>query len=450
MDAWSIELDASELLRAFLRAGTLSDRAVLKHGTDWADLSPGKCAFAWIQHPDKFRQNPNVLIAEPAALRKVLPQLMAIPGSLSPVTAFCRIWDNDSAKLFASRTRTNVSNQVYAGFIGLIIAELFVRHGLDIDLRRVGMGVVSRLYSWSSARLALIGGGRDESERLLKAWLEAVAMTRNEVDVTLLTTVTHLSVFLQNLLNKSAFDGTPLALADIVAGWSSESADMFGSVEFNEKTHLLVREVKSMSREARLSAIEKAIKDVRAHRPHDKPEGRFGTDLLCGFLLSLIDPGSIDFIETAFQLDGGRGHVGCAYAMCAGLLGGDKFLWKHDGFGLSIISNGRTETDSFFGSSPDLSLEELRILSGRITETGFDFRTRIPTVVEVELIPDVTGCFQNGARRETPTVRVDQSIISRLERIDMLASDLTMAIGEIREGLQLPRPQVKRKRSLKG
>lgn len=448
MNAWWLDIDASDLLRAFVRAGALGNSNELRHDDNWADLAPSRCAFVWGERPDEFRTKPSLLVADAAVLRKVLPQLMAIPGSLSPVTGFCRIWNTESAKLTAMRKRPRASTFVVGGLVGLLVAELYIRNGREVDLRRVGMGQVSRLFSCAIARLTLLGGGMDESERLLRAWLDTVTMTYNEVDVAFLTTITGLNAFAQKILLLRSFDGTPAALGAMIDGETNPRTDLFELSKSKGGLSSLAYEVKPMTRENRLTVIEKIIADIRGPRSQEIPD-RFNADLVCGYLLSLIDPGSVDYIDVALSLDGGRGYVAAAYSMCAGLMGGDKFLWKYDGFGLTVVSSDRWKTDSVLGSSPDLSLDELRVLKSRVSATGFDFRTRNPALVEVELVPDVTGCFQNGARRESSPPRIDHLAAIRLDRIDKLVTELKDAVDEFRDDLRLPRSTGRKRRSQK-
>lgn len=446
MDAWWVGIDASDLLRAFFRVGALGSSDMLRHDDRWANLSPGRCAFVWHSRPDGFRTNPSLLIAERTVLKKLLPQLMAVPGSLSPVTAFCRIWDVDSAKHAAERMRRQANNNVLGGLVGLMMAELYVRYGRELDLRRTGMGLISRLFSCSTARLTLLGGGQEESRQLLDAWLEAVNMTSNEVDVGFLTTVTNLSALLQRFHHMPSFDGTPAALATIIDLATGERKDLFDSVPTTGPLTMLTHKLKGATRESRLADIEKAISGLRTSGLNN-PENRLDVDLICGYLLSLVDPGSTDFFDVALAIDQGRGYVAAAYTMCAGLMGGDKFLWRYDGFGLTVVSSDRWKTDSFLGASPDLSLEELRVLKNRISSMGFDFRTKSPAMVEVELVPDVTGCFQNGAKRESAAAQFGPAVSFRLDQIEKLTNELKGVVEDFRGDLQLPRPIVRKKRS---
>ena len=444
MKAWWLGIDASDLLRAFVRTEALSDSNALRHDDQWTDLGRDRCAFVWNERPDEFRTKPTLLVAETSVLSKVLPQLMAIPGSLSPITAFCRIWNADSARLAATRKRPRPSSFVLGGFVGLLVAELYVRNGREVDFRRIGMSQVSRLFSCSISRLTLLGGDVRESDRLLAAWLDAVNITSNQVNVDYLRMVTQLVAFIHQILLSDIFDGKPTTLGAAIDGAMNPRTDLFETSTSQGGLSSLASELKPMSREARLTVIERAIENIRRSRA---AEDRFIADLVCGFLLSLIDPGSVDHMDVALTLDGNVGYVAAAYCMCAGLMGGDRFLWKYDGFGLAVVASDRWKTDSFLGSSPDLCLDELKILKGRISAGGFDFRTQYPAAVEVELVPDVTGCFPNGARREASPSRIDQAVSVRLDRIDQLANELRMAVDEFRDDLRLPRTTPKRRRS---
>lgn len=446
---WFIDFGPQELVRFFLRANAapINKKSVAFSDKPWSDLASGKCAVFWAKNENFALSAPMILVADKKSLDVILPKLMAIPGKLSPVTAFCRVWDKSSATQFTERMRPKLDEVALCGFVGLMIAEILTRHGSELDLRRFGIGMVARLFSHSCAQLLFAGGRESELNRLGLDWLEAAYLTRNEVDKSLVSTLTFLNNFLlSEILDKPSFDGSANRLGDAIDNWGEQQTDLFSNRFIGMQFKTVANDVRSMPRELRFAHIEKLIMDLRRY---SGAENQFIIDLQCGYLLSLIDPTSLAFLDMAFNVDDRRGYVACAYAMCTGLLGGSSFLWLGEGFGINVLSSTLYGKDDLLNSHPDVSLDELRLLRNKIGEGGFEFRTEYPSVVQVELQPDVTGSFSNGARRESAGIKSHAALIAKLGNIDELALALKNTLDDIRIDIGSPRTTPTRKRRAK-
>jgi hypothetical protein len=437
---WTLELAPVELIKLFLRVGRVRPFGnAIKDG--WAIPPKGMCTLMWESDPSLEFHAPRVISTDHETLFNILPKLMAIPGSLSPVTSFCRLWLVDDTDAFMCSKRLQMNTSKYAGFVGLIIGELFVKNGSAMDLKKLGLATSSRAYAHACARLALRGASTDEIDSLQDAWVLATQLTHNSVDHSLINTVNGLCKFIAVRTTASdETDGSTLSLANSINEFiqlsTSASQLSLGSISVQELPAL----VKALTREDRLSYVEKMVQAILSHA---SLENTLARSLICGFLVSLIDPGTLDFFDLAYEMDNRQGDIACAYAMCAGLLGGSSFLWKSDGYGVSLVSNSFRLTTQGFSTTPDLSLSELHILKDRIHETGFDFRTKNPSTVEVELLPDITGSFGNGAKRDANRQTQDQLRAKSSDEIDKaiaVASDLATSLQNVLLSLRQTKP----------
>lgn len=439
---WSIESEPQDVLAYFLRNADgrfLEKKARPIRKRPSAPIPKNKCMLIWDKDPDTLLQSvPTALIASPALLAQLLPRLLATPGALSPISAACRIWESDSASIFFERRPSRVTLPICSGLTGIIIAELLTRYGSDFSLSRTGLGVVARTFSYTCAQLVFAGGDEEESDVLLSKWLEAATLTSNSIDPHLPSNISYLSNFIRKqILNSSVSNQfSAIQLADCIVNWLGNSRDLFEPNNLGANIREVAINIKTLTREARLSTVERSIEYI-VQTENDKNL----VSLICGYFISLIDPGSTDFYDLALNIDKKDGHVAAAYGMCTGLLGGLDFLWKGSGFGVSIFNDLNQREDDSYRVFPDISMSELRVLRHQITATGFEFRTKHPSLIEVELLPDIVGSFSNGEKKaamieQQPMINTDiDEVLLNVERADRLASELQSSLNAIRDEL---------------
>jgi hypothetical protein len=435
---WTAELAPEDLLRAFLRSTGRFESVIPEQTSTWRKPSNGKCFVIWDRDPKKGFGSPAVIVADPSILSLMVPRILAVPGGPSPLTSFCRLWETGNAEVFFRRHPFPIEGPLLSGLVGLCIGEVFSRNGAELDLRRLGQAAVSRTLAHSCSKLIVAGTDSERLDSLYECWLKAAVLTRNVINDSLLSTVAYLSKFLVFIGEDKGAHATPaLLLASQIEEWLFKTTIWYRSSPLASDINQFVSAFKSMPRELRFSLAERTLVSVRNSVSTDK----VSSALLSGFILALIDPGSLDFFDIAMASDDGMGSVACAYTMCAGLLGGAQFLWKGDGFGIALVSKSLQPQDQFLQASPDISLKELTFLQEKITESGFEFRTKAPTVVEVELLPDITGVFPNGARRDASAVKTATPQTSLFFGVDAsdqlgkaadLATDLANRLHELR------------------
>ncbi|WP_218570872.1 MULTISPECIES: hypothetical protein, partial [unclassified Pseudomonas] len=147
-----------------------------------------------------------------------------------------------------------------------------------------------------------------------------------------------------------------------------------------------------------------------------------------GFLISLIEPGSFEFVDLARSIDP-TGLVMTAYSAFVVMLGRESALRNFNGFGWAVLRQG---LQSNVDVTSDISIDELRILLNRRRNAPLPFRTRSPWLIDVELAPMVVGCFANVAKRKASSQRA-QEASEAAERKEALRGSLMTAMRALED-----------------
>lgn len=414
----SINIDAGELVRSLGRLGELRERARPIEGGDLGrPLPKNELRAVWPNNEGFGADLPSILLGSDKVLGDLLPRMLALPGAITPVTSLMRAWrieDFRDSTVFGEKP---LSDAAALGFVGLIMGELMATIGPDIDLRLMGMDGVRRTLSFVCARAIMKGWRKGALSTLVERWHEASALTANEVDVAALARIANMCRFLDELSSTGDLnDSAPLALAHQVQAWidgqSSDQRDLLPRL-LTQVAHTLTG---VSSREKRYDVVMEALDQSRSDAMRNPLEQ--------GFLISLIEPGSFEFLDLAKRADLADGSVAVAYCLCAMILGKEAALRQFNGFGWTVFNHGlKSETDGHV----DVSLAELRILHNARRITPILFRTRSPWLVDVELAPMVAGSFGNVAKRRASPQRVEDEP-GASEREEFLRENLATAL----------------------
>lgn len=396
----SIDIDAGELVRSLGRLAELRVHARLVEGKDIGrPLSQNEVRAVWSNSKGLNANLPSVLLSTESVLANFLPRMLALPGVVTPVTSLMRAWlieDFRSSNIYGERPLSNVAA---LGFVGLIMGELKTTVGSDTDLRLMGMDSVRRTLSFVCAQ-AVIKGWRNKSLAIIVGrWLEASALTANEANVAAQVQIANVCGFLQVLSDLGEDEEfSPQTLAHRIQSWVEEQNGLNqGDLLQCSPPQVAHALMGVSSREKRYDAIMEVLNQ-------SKSAGGL-SPLEHGFLISLIEPGSFEFLEMAKRADPSSGSVATAYCVCAAILGKEATLSKFSGFGWTVLNHAlRFGVDM----AMDISIAELRILHNTRRSAPILFRTRSPWLVDVELAPMVTGSFGNVARRRASSQRAEE------------------------------------------
>ncbi len=430
----SVEVSQKDATKFFLGGppNSLGQSALLDSEDFPEEMSDGACLLLWDQDVPVL---PYAIVAEKQTLSKVLPKLMSLPSLGSPATNLFRAWDLSDLKGLNRRNRSGGSERLGA-FVGLIVGELVSRIGPHVEIQSIASSSARRTLAHVLATLQINGADDQETDKAISAWLVAAEITETQVDHRLVRALSVLSSFIRSLPLVDRIE--PTQLGKFIRTW------MFDSTEVDTETHKIVEHLmavaqtlKGASREERFEAAIAVVDRVR--RLPGGPKS-IATPLLAGYACSLIEPGSLEFLRLCFEIERDFEQAGivCSYAMCTALFGGRDFLLRASGFGLHVILAGLRQP-----RPPDVSIHELEILSRSFVLNEFSPRTSVPSLLEVELIPNITGAFFVKQKRsdvsESKDERVERLLnpkqLAEFERVCGGLEEMAYVMNRLRESL---------------
>lgn len=419
----SINIDVSELVRSLGRMGELRAKAGAIDSSDLGrPLSMNEVRVVWTDSSGPNADLPSILVSSEDVLGNLLPRMLALPSAVVPVTSFMNTWlieDFNDRKVF---DKTPLGAAAALGFVGLIIGEIITVIGSNADLRLMGMDGVRRTLSFVCAQAVIRGGHGAPLVTIVDRWLEASALTANEVNKPALVQVLYLCEFLQNLSVRGDFDSsTPETLAHQVQYWIEMHDDPNSRDLLQRSLPQIVHELRGISsREKRYDLVMEELQRSSSDKVINP--------LKQGFLISLIDPGSFEFLDLAKHA-GPDGSVATAYCVCAVILGKESALRNFNGFGWTVLNHGL----QFNSEMPmDISIVELRILHDGRRSSPIPFRTRTPWLIDVELAPMVIGSFGNLAKRKASSHKA-QEASDAVEREEVIRNNLMTAMRALED-----------------
>jgi hypothetical protein len=429
----SINIDAGELVRNLGRLGELRSQAQPIEITNFGlSLSQKEVRAIWEDSRKLSTDLPSILLTTEANLSQILPRLLALPSAVTPVTSLMNVWLIEDFQYHSRLSVTPLSDAAASGFIGLIIGELLATIGSDADLRVMGMDSVRRTLSFACAKAVEKGWRNEAFTTLAKRWSEASILTSNEVNNLTIRYIAYISEFLSAISDRGCLEGSIAeSLAYQVHSWVKESDTPDQPDLLN---HSLVEVAISLtgvrSREKRYDLVTEALEQIYSNNIRNP--------LKEGFLISLIEPGSYEFLELARRSDR-SGSVAIAYCACAAILDKESALRKFNGFGWNILNQGfRADADIPF----DISIAELRILYDGRRSTPIAFRTRSPWLIDVELLPMVSASFGNLSKLKSTSQKSHEAAqtSAREELISERVMTAMRALEEAHRVLQGKQP----------
>lgn len=424
----SIDIDARELVRSL---GRLKELRSLAHPIEYMDigrpLSQSEVRAVWSNSPGLTADLPSILLGTEEVLANFLPRVLALPGVVTPITSLMKVWqveDFSNSKVYGEKPLSNVAA---LGFVGLIMGELNTTIGSDADFHLMGMDGIRRTLSFVCAQAVIKGWQNEFLATIVRRWLEASELTANEVNISALIQIANICGFLQALSDQGeSEDYSSQTLAQQIQSWVEAQHGLSQRDLLQGSITQIAHALKGMaSREKRYDLIVDVIK-------HSSSTGSL-SPLEHGFLISLIEPGSFEFLEMAKRANPSNGAVAAAYCVCAVILGREAALSKFSGFGWIILNQAlRFGTDM----TMDISIAELRIFHNTRRNEPILFRTRSPWLVDVELAPMVIGSFGNVVRRRASSQRAEEEL-GTVQRDESLRDSLAIALRALEDAYKV-------------
>ncbi|MDQ0706983.1 hypothetical protein QF043_005775 [Pseudomonas sp. W3I7] len=417
----NVNVEAGELVRILSRPGELKATSYPIKISELGDpLSHNQIRILWVDDYSLNNDAPSIIVASSDNISTLLPRLLALPSAVTPITSAMKAWAIEDFGCGNPYEFKPLDTAKALGFVGLIIGELTSLISSEADLRTMGMDSVRRTFSFVCAQ-AIVRGWQGKSLAILaERWLEASVLTENEVNISTVTNIVSLSDFLWTLSDSLEIkDASSETLGHQIQVW------LEGQTDWGQRD-LLKRPIPQITRELRgVSSREKRY-DIIMDALGSSDKAR--SPLEHGFLISLIEPGSFEFLDLARSMDP-AGLVVTAYCAFAVMLGRESALRNFNGFGWTVLNQGLQLNVEI---TADISVAELRILFDRRRNAPLPFRTRSPWLIDVELAPMIVGCFANVAKRKASSQRT-QETSEAAEREEALRGSLMVAMRALEE-----------------
>jgi hypothetical protein len=313
---------------------------------------------------------------------------------LRPFTSQCRVIDRSEASKFFDDD-TNPNFPLRGAAMALIIAEVIAHTIGRRDFKKISYTGCAGTLSFAIAQLAankqcFVGDKGDFTNQLVSAWnvtreiggRESVRLSP-EIIVSIwriLISAIRASNFEKKFEDSSitrvvakAYNGIDVRLSDfedvgqakvvVQSAWNSLDGP----------------------REKRVTAIREAL---QALRPSNESERR-SFPCIAGFLVSRVDPGSLEHFEILFAIGEDMPESFMWYAVFAGLFKSNSVGDYMDGLGWLLQRQIDAVGTSSGRPSADIGVRELIVLSRGSELQKPTFRTKNPTTIEVELLPFV-------------------------------------------------------------
>lgn len=418
----SVDVESSELLRILSRPLELKTKLHPLTNFELGEyLPPSKFRVLWEDDNDLQSDAPPIVIGNNFEINSVLPRLLALPNAVMPVTSAVKFWNIEDFRHGNPYHFKTLEKTAALGFVGLIIGELTSLINSEDELRTMGMDSVRRTLSFVCAQSIIRGWTGKSLGDIADRWLEASFLTENESNPAAINNIVTVSEFLCTLTDDATFESiSPEILGERIQLWL-EAQKNWNQRDFLKRSiPQITRELKSVgSREKRYDLIMDAL--------NSSANGE-RSPLEQGFLISLIEPGSFEFVNLARSMDP-VGLVMTAYSAFVVMLGKESALKNFNGFGWTVLRQAFHQKPDM---TSDISMEELRILFNKRRSTPLPFRTRSPWMIDVEIAPMVVGCFANVAKRKASSQRA-QEASEAVERQELLRGKLITAMRALED-----------------
>ncbi|MGE8062387.1 hypothetical protein [Pseudomonas sp. NPDC089547] len=417
-----VDVEHSELLRILSRPGEAKARSYSLTSSEFGGyLSASQLRVLW--ENDKWQESdaPSIVIGNSYDVSNILPRLLALPSAVMPVTSITKFWNVEDFSISNPFDIKSLEKTTALGFVGLIIGELTSLISSVDELRTMGMDSVRRTLSFVCAQSIIRGWKGKSLARLADRWLEASVLTDNEVNPSAIANIVSVSDFLCTLSDSVHFESiSPEVLGQRIQLWLEAQ-------KHRDQRDLLKRSVPQIARELRSVSSREKRYDIVMEALQSSVGGVYSA-LEQGFLISLIEPGSFEFVNLAKSMDP-AGLVMTAYGAFVVMLGNDSALRNFNGFGGVVLRQAFQQNTDV---NSDISIEELNILLNKRRSAPLQFRTRSPWLIEVEIAPMVVGCFANVARRKASSQRTLEAS-EAIERQEALRGKLITAMRALED-----------------
>ena len=387
---WIKQSDRKELIEVLSGNGADITQGCYSSDSFPADPIIGEDLYlVWGYDPGKYVYLPMIIIVADGHLRDFLAWASTYFPGYRPFTAYFRVLDFKTVTSLKGRFERPSLDGVDTGCVGLIIGEALT---LSADLSSQGHLTViacSSTISYCFARALAFGAKLNELDLISEKWVYARKITEQPARKLEINSVKDIWNALALLKSEANQDfGKPRVQIEIIEACSQLkrngviSAHTWDVLTKDVEELRIAQKEMTAPREERVRFFQKLVYSKSFQKLHDYNMQSF----VCGYLASLIGPGSMSHIDLVAQQVAKWPTVLMWYGLCAGLHRKSELLSSFNVLGRRILRELLKVESVLTWPSADIAVSELEILlkgDGKLN----DFRTFSSNHVIVELFP---------------------------------------------------------------
>lgn len=414
----------------------LDDLAELKFREDEA-------ALVWEGTVNNLRPYPRVMLSSPRMRRDIFALLGASTDFPKPFSAYCRALSFDDLLGVIKPSDYLVDDTALEGIsVGLILAEALLRGGDRIEFSNLTPGSCQRTLSFVLGSACLHRYGFSAVDSALENWKStsnALGHSEDEKIFSVLRqvwTTVHATFIGRTAKTGDAIDSDLKIVADFLSGLfarnKTSTNNAWGRLLDAAETKAIDLDLSQQTREQRAKFLQDFILEA-AERTNRWDSAK---SFLAGYLANQIAPGSMEHRSILHAIAPFAPAALLWYGVCAGVSQSKELFQVGGGLGLRVARDLSKKVDLLSLPEADIAFEEFREIISMRRGADLGIRTLAPNLIEVELIPLVSGTFRLNAAesRERP---IGNDLLGfadsnqHLELRQKLASDLQSVIERL-------------------
>lgn len=393
---WIKRSDRRRFTDTFL--GNNSEITIDYHASDFfpVDLIPENDLYLiWELEPKNKRILPNIIVVADGHLRDFLAWAITYFPIYRPFTAYCRVLEFGELTSLRNWFESPSLDTLETACVGLIICEAHLLSAASENPAQMAAISCSKTISYVLSRALALGANENQINIVCEKWTLARKLTEQPVCRLDMKHIKCIYKMLTKLRSGGRLDqplnsdtGIPTLVVKACSQLKCEgkiSDKTWDELTTGIEELKAAQQQMESTREDRVRYFQRII----SNQSISKLTGDVMQAFICGYLASLIEPGSLSHIDLVSRYTSQLPNALLWYGLCAGFHRKNKLLTSFNILGRRLLRELIRYEPLLRPPFADIAISELQILLER-KEKLFDFRTFISKRVVAELIPCVS------------------------------------------------------------
>jgi hypothetical protein len=390
------------------------------------NLSKNEVILVWDTRPSVPSDLPSLAIVPQEEPRDFLAWTSTFFPGFLPFTAFVRVLDVRTARELWKHTRmrqSQVSNrqlretQTYC--VGLILGEVITQAPDMLDSSSLSPLVCASTLSFCMSKALLLQVLDDCGDRIVEKWSLARHLLDQPERKLSADAIRNIWSILAEVLNGDQFAlrSRQLPAPSGIIVRASLELKTTRKIESSTWRELVGRELAGVPekmqgpREERVSRFESAVSSLS----HDARINLGTASFVCGYLASLIEPGSLAYAKLVAPHLGRFPTAMLWYGLCAGMERGNILLSQFSALGRRVMRDLQLTEGFLTTPNSDIAIEELEVFFEG-DKPLHEFQRSSPRHISIEIFPGINTLLNWPDRtvREQPDYLDSEFLVQKI------------------------------------